>query len=284
MIDKRLTADEVANKRFTPVRLREGYSMDEVDAFLDEVESTLVSQEQELKELQTQLRERTGTPAPAAAPAAPSAPAGDDAAELIAELAKSKAEVARLERELADAKAKAAQPGDSSLTDVAGSATRMLEMAARQHDELIAQGKASGDKIVSEARGKADELLTDARNKVAEEQRRITEERTRQLGDLDLQRKELQAAVEHLRQLEDASRSALRDHFTKKLEELNTSVVHSVAGAAPARTPTPPSVPAAPAVPQASPEVAVAEEPSADGVPPKNYQEYPSFYNGPAQD
>ncbi|MBV9829979.1 MAG: DivIVA domain-containing protein, partial [Marmoricola sp.] len=33
-----LTPEDVSNKRFTPVRLREGYDMGEVDAFLDEVE------------------------------------------------------------------------------------------------------------------------------------------------------------------------------------------------------------------------------------------------------
>jgi DivIVA domain-containing protein len=37
-----LTPDDVRNKRFTPVRLREGYDMAEVDAFLDEVEAELI--------------------------------------------------------------------------------------------------------------------------------------------------------------------------------------------------------------------------------------------------
>ena len=36
-----LTPEDVSNKRFTPVRLREGYDMGEVDAFLDEVEAEL---------------------------------------------------------------------------------------------------------------------------------------------------------------------------------------------------------------------------------------------------
>jgi DivIVA domain-containing protein len=34
-----LTPEDVSNKRFTPVRLREGYDMGEVDQFLDEVAS-----------------------------------------------------------------------------------------------------------------------------------------------------------------------------------------------------------------------------------------------------
>ncbi|MEO6605667.1 MAG: DivIVA domain-containing protein, partial [Aeromicrobium sp.] len=36
-----LTPEDVRNKRFTPVRLREGYDMGEVDQFLDEVEAEL---------------------------------------------------------------------------------------------------------------------------------------------------------------------------------------------------------------------------------------------------
>jgi DivIVA domain-containing protein len=48
-----LTPEDVSNKRFTPVRLREGYDMGEVDQFLDEVES----------ELARLTREQSGTPA-----------------------------------------------------------------------------------------------------------------------------------------------------------------------------------------------------------------------------
>ncbi|MCZ9347521.1 DivIVA domain-containing protein, partial [Streptomyces sp. TRM76130] len=36
-----LTPEDVRNKQFTTVRLREGYDEDEVDAFLDEVEAEL---------------------------------------------------------------------------------------------------------------------------------------------------------------------------------------------------------------------------------------------------
>ncbi|MFI5101180.1 MAG: DivIVA domain-containing protein, partial [Actinomycetes bacterium] len=36
-----LTPEDVRNKQFSTVRLREGYDMDEVDAFLDEVEGEL---------------------------------------------------------------------------------------------------------------------------------------------------------------------------------------------------------------------------------------------------
>src|SRR4051812_21776137 len=90
-----LTPEDVSNKRFTPVRLREGYDMGEVDQFLDEVEAELARLTRENEDLRSKLsaaqqggggstaapvQERTPepekapepTPAPAPAAAAPS--------------------------------------------------------------------------------------------------------------------------------------------------------------------------------------------------------------------
>ena len=52
-----LTPEDVSNKRFTPVRLREGYDMGEVDQFLDEIVKELEHMEQENKllELRNQM-------------------------------------------------------------------------------------------------------------------------------------------------------------------------------------------------------------------------------------
>ena len=50
-----LTPEDVSNKRFTPVRLREGYDMGEVDQFLDEVESELDRLNKENDDLRNKL-------------------------------------------------------------------------------------------------------------------------------------------------------------------------------------------------------------------------------------
>ena len=50
-----LTPEDVSNKRFTPVRLREGYDMGEVDQFLDEVEAELARLTRENEDLRTKL-------------------------------------------------------------------------------------------------------------------------------------------------------------------------------------------------------------------------------------
>src|ERR1700712_2303823 len=50
-----LTPEDVSNKRFTPVRLREGYDMGEVDQFLDEVEAELARLTNENDDLRSKL-------------------------------------------------------------------------------------------------------------------------------------------------------------------------------------------------------------------------------------
>src|SRR5687768_18533545 len=59
-----LTPEDVSNKRFTAVRLREGYDMGEVDQFLDEVEAELTRLTKENDELRSKL-EAGGGEAPA---------------------------------------------------------------------------------------------------------------------------------------------------------------------------------------------------------------------------
>src|ERR687898_129361 len=73
-----LTPEDVQNKEFTTVRLREGYDMQEVDEFLDEVETELSRMHRENEELRDKLAAvtRGGGLASAAGPmGAPQRPA-----------------------------------------------------------------------------------------------------------------------------------------------------------------------------------------------------------------
>src|SRR3954464_11217766 len=54
-----LTPEDVRNKQFTTVRLREGYDEDEVDAFLDEVEGELTRLLRENEDLRAKLAAAT---------------------------------------------------------------------------------------------------------------------------------------------------------------------------------------------------------------------------------
>ncbi|MCU0266889.1 MAG: DivIVA domain-containing protein [Actinomycetia bacterium] len=171
-----LTPEDVRNKQFSTVRLREGYEMDEVDAFLDEVEAELTRLLRENEDLHARLaaaaRQPVAPPAPAVeAPAPPPAPVPVAAA--------------------AAAAAPAVAPTDS--------AVRMLELAQRTADEHVAQAKAEADRLVSDARLEAQRVTHDLERehtaleaKVAELKAFEREYRTRlrtylegQLRDLD---------------------------------------------------------------------------------------------------
>src|SRR6476661_2943322 len=71
-----LTPEDVSNKRFTPVRLREGYDMGEVDQFLDEVEAELARLTRENEDLRSKLSaaQQGGGSTPAPAPVQERAP------------------------------------------------------------------------------------------------------------------------------------------------------------------------------------------------------------------
>ena len=68
-----LTPEDVSNKRFTPVRLREGYDMGEVDQFLDEVEAELARLTRENDDLRSKLSAAQSGASEAAAPEPPAA-------------------------------------------------------------------------------------------------------------------------------------------------------------------------------------------------------------------
>ncbi|MEI7780184.1 MAG: DivIVA domain-containing protein, partial [Actinomycetes bacterium] len=71
-----LTPEDVRNKQFATVRFKEGYDLDEVDKFLDDVEAELLRLAAESDELRAQLAKAAQAPvtAPIPPPARPAAP------------------------------------------------------------------------------------------------------------------------------------------------------------------------------------------------------------------
>src|SRR4051794_33783469 len=138
-----LTPEDVSNKRFTPVRLREGYDMGEVDQFLDEVEAELARLTKENDDLRAKLSAaQTGsggasfeppatvqTPAvQERAPEPPPEPAAEPAAQAGSH------ETIRVE----------------TVPQASNAAARLLEIATRNADELIDHAKNEADKIIGE--------------------------------------------------------------------------------------------------------------------------------------
>jgi DivIVA domain-containing protein len=232
-----LTPEDVSNKRFTPVRLREGYDMGEVDQFLDEVEAELARLTKENEELRAKLvAAQSGAPATAAVtppepeavpprkvdkPAAP-APVAAPSVAMPANV-----ETLRVE----------------TVPDASNAAARLLEIATRNADELVESAKNEADRIVGEARtkaerleneskGKADRLEADARTRSQMLDSETADRRKQMFGELEREREKLNTEVENLRAFEREYRSRLKSYFTQQLEALNNSPQASAGAAA----------------------------------------------------
>jgi DivIVA domain-containing protein len=220
-----LTPEDVSNKRFTPVRLREGYDMGEVDQFLDEVEAELARLTKENDDLRSKVSSAQGA-------SAPSAPAPEKAPEPV------RTEEKAPEPTPAPVSAVAASPAETirveTVPQASNAAARLLEIATRNADELVDEAKNDADKIVGEARTKAerleaesktksDRLEADARTRAQMLDSETAERRQQMFGDLEKERDKLSSEVENLRSFEREYRSRLKSYFTQQLEALNGS-------------------------------------------------------------
>lgn len=139
-----LSAQDVHDKQFKLVRNSTGYDMDEVDAFLDEVESEIASLTEALAAAQDQARLREqATAEQAPAEEAPPVPGPTPAQDAVA------------------------QPPEASLA-----AARILELAQRTADEYVADARRTAERAVVDAEKAARKSV-----KKLEAQRRELEDR-----------------------------------------------------------------------------------------------------------
>jgi DivIVA domain-containing protein len=220
-----LTPEDVSNKRFTPVRLREGYDMGEVDQFLDEVEAELARLTRENDDLRSKLaaaQQGGGAPAPAPVKEPVKAPEPEPVKP----------------PEPAPVAAAPAGPKETievvTVADASSAAARLLEIATRNADELVAEAKDNADKIIGEARTKAerleseskvkaDRLESDARTRSQMLDSETAERRQQLFGDLEKEKDKLNAEVENLRSFEREYRSRLKGYFQQQLAALEGS-------------------------------------------------------------
>ncbi|WP_341360650.1 DivIVA domain-containing protein [Georgenia sp. M64] len=205
-----LTADDVLNKKFQPTKFREGYDQDEVDDFLDEVVNTLRVVQGENEELKAKLaacERRVGelsrgegerpaeeapveepedeqpAPAPQPAPVAQAAPVAPVAA--------------------APAAAAVTSGGEPE------SATGMLALAQRLHDEYVRNGKEEGDRIVSEAKAEGARIVKEAED-----------QHNRTLTQLEQERSLLERKIDELRTFERDYRTRLKSYLESLLSNV----------------------------------------------------------------
>ena len=222
-----LTPEDVSNKRFTPVRLREGYDMGEVDQFLDEVEAELARLTQENDDLRAKLsaaqsgapvsyepppvEQKQPEPEPEPEPEPVRTP------EPVAAAAESSVETLRVE----------------TVPEASNAAARLLEIATRNADELVNDAKDEADRIVGEARtkaerldaeskGRADRLEADARRRAELLDSETADRRQQLFGELEKERDKLNGEVENLRSFEREYRARLKSYFTQQLQSLES--------------------------------------------------------------
>src|SRR4051794_28305380 len=218
-----LTPADVRNKQFSTTRLRPGYDEEEVDAFLDEVETELDRLIQENEELRAKLAEclRGKVPAMAApivepkpdiAPI-PEPPRPEPKPEPEPALGLGMAPTTEDNMDTAArVLALAQQTADQAIADARREADETLGRARREAEEILGKARRQADQIVSEARSRAEQLDRDA------------QERHRQvMGSLVQQREELERKVDDLRAFEREYRSRLKAYLEGQLRELDVS-------------------------------------------------------------
>ena len=184
-----LTTEDVLNKKFQYVKFREGYDQDEVDEFLDEVVSTIYSLQMENQDLKEKL---------------------EAAERRVAELSNSDFTPAETPAPVAAPAVETPAPA-AALTGPqdAESATSMLALAQRVHDEYVRDGEEQSAKIIAEANAERDSIIADAQK-----------QKDTLLSQLDQERELLENKINGLRTFESEYRSNLRNHLESLLNEV----------------------------------------------------------------
>jgi DivIVA domain-containing protein len=203
-----LTADDVLNKKFQSTKFREGYDQDEVDDFLDEVVATLRAVQEENDDLAARL---------------------EAAQQQVAELeSQAYGRTDEVPRELAEPAytppplpaTAAPMVGDA---DAPESATGMLALAQKLHDDYVNSGKEESERLVEDARTRASQIVNEA-----------DETSRRTISAMEQERSLLERKIDELRVFERDYRTRLKSSLETLLGDLD-----SRASAAPANVGTP---------------------------------------------
>ncbi|WP_131747394.1 DivIVA domain-containing protein [Frankia sp. Cppng1_Ct_nod] len=245
-----LTPQDVQNKVFSPTRFRTGYNEDEVDSFLDDVESELTRLLDEITDLRRQLDE-----ARRAGGGGPGVPAQvlEENQQLRRQLEEARRQVAQAQAQAAQAAqatqaaqaaarerstaqptaATAAMPavqpagqvpartGNTQLdAEIEQRVARTLVLAQRTADEALREARNESERARREARSDADRIIGEARAHVAE-----------QLGGLEDDKRRLEGQVEQLRAFEREYRTRLRAYLEMQLRDLDGMPTQPAVGA-----------------------------------------------------
>ena len=188
-----LTESDVLNARFkAPSSIEEGYDLDQVDFFLDEVAETIAQLTAQKAELENELKK---------------------AQARIAELENSGAATGRGEAPFSAATTASVAPvgggaaGGGDTNAVAG----MLALAQQLHDKYISDGKAEADRILAEANAESQRIIAEAE-----------EQHNRTLTQLEQERGLLERKISELRDFERDYRTRLKSYLESLLADVES--------------------------------------------------------------
>jgi len=214
-----LTADDVLNKKFQPTKFREGYDQDEVDDFLDEVVNTLRAVYAENDELKARIatlqNEQPQSDASAYTASPPTFPEPEAPPQEYPDPTQSGEQPPVEEQPVQEAPpAPAAEPAAAFAATAEGmtepeSATGVLQLAQRLHDEYVSDGKAEAERLVSAAREESERLTSEAE-----------ELRNRTLNQLEEERTMLERKIDELRGFERDYRARLKSYLEGLLRDV----------------------------------------------------------------
>lgn len=241
-----LTPADVHNVAFKkPPIGKRGYDEDEVDEFLDLVETELARLIEENNDLKTQVDELQRRP-PAAAPVGQGGPDGRQA-EAEAERRSGRrsapeqapppvqppappvpqpvaAQAGGENDHIAAVNmlALAQQTADKHVTEAKAEAERVRREAHAEMERLIADARAKADALHGDARNRAETLERDARSKAAALTAEAERRHNQVMGSLELKKTDLEKAIAELQAYEREYRTRLRSYLESQLQELNS--------------------------------------------------------------
>ncbi|MBC7375071.1 MAG: DivIVA domain-containing protein, partial [Frankiales bacterium] len=205
-----LTPIDVANKQFK-IAFR-GYSLDEVDAFLDEVETEL----SRLLRDNAAGKDRTAggflpSGAPAEQSAAPAAPLP------VPALSGMQGQEAALRTLLL-----AQRTADEAIAEARAEAEQIVNEARHEADTTLTQARSQADSAVSKAKAEAESTLGAAQRKAASVDQDVAARIQAATGDLDGRRRGLELRIDELRSFEREYRTRLKAYLETQLRDLDS--------------------------------------------------------------
>jgi DivIVA domain-containing protein len=259
-----LTPADVHNVAFSkPPIGKRGYNEDEVDAFLDLVETELARLIEDNNELRQQVeqldaeldstrgelensrsggapvreeqvaRRLTPVPPPSALEQTTSVAMLGDSGEPNVQAAK----VLGLAQEMADRlTAEAKTESDGMLAEARTKSEQLISDARAKSDSMVNESRARAETMLNDARTRAETLETTTRDKVTTMEREAQRKYTETMNGLNAKKSGLDKNIEELRTIEREYRTRLRGFLESQLKELDDrgSAAPSGASSAPA--------------------------------------------------